>query len=943
MSIMKRFFLFISILFFAISASWGVTLEYPGGTISTAVVWNSYDIIHVNGSITIATGGSLTISPNTGSSLPVYVAFTASYGITLNGTGALNANGTSSRLIYFTADWDKDEIYAESGETWKNIFFLGSTGTSVINYSVIEAGTGNSGAGGGLYITGKNISVTNSTIRNCTTTRGGAINVNSSGTVLLQNLSLHNNTAATEGGGLYLRNPVTVSNCDIYSNNCSSGAGIFLYSANTINNCSVRDNTGSGVAISSTAAGTSLRNCTISGNTTTGVYFTVGGNLANCDVTGNSTGVNSASGTAVVLLNTVLWGNATQYTGTNIALANCGIQGGLSGGTDGGGNVTLNSSNTADTGPNFISPTSDFHINSYITPLVDGGTTSYSGVSAPATDRDGNARLSSTDIGAYEFFYYIWAGGTSSDWSTSANWTGSPASIPTSFSENRVVIPGGCLYYPEVSSLTLSSRSRVEIGSQAALTVSGATSVGSGCTFLIQSDANGSGNFISGSSVSGSFTTQMYLTGGGGPDYAWHYVGIPVDGASVSVLTSAIGNTYNLLSYDETRVSTDRNTGWNWFDGYSGSTIFSTMSNKQGYTVYVANPATAVFTGTVSNDQNFTWGTGDFTVTGSVPAQAGFHLIANPYTCGVDVEQFTFGADMGQVVYYTANNTYPTYSLLLHDGTLGGSNLIPALQGFFVHAVAGTGRTLTIPASSRFVSASPRYKGTAETSPFPIVKFNISSGSTMADEAIVFFDEGATAGFDNKYDAYKMFSRNPDLAQISTVENNVNYAINGLPLPVTKTIVPLSIKIGQASNYTFNVLKLQNLDNYKVTLVYGDKSIDLKTNPSYSFSAAKGSIDNMSLVFESAAMGDETIPATAGTSCWYADGSVMIKTGQAGFENNATVRIIDLNGKLLFNKSKISIPGGQIFELPVQLSKGIYIIELSGNGSRVTKKIVITY
>jgi hypothetical protein len=949
---MKRFFLFISILLFTISSSFGARHDYLvfSGAVSSTRTWNAYDTIYITGSVTIGNNVTLTIAPNTmgpnaGNDHGVYVVFTGAYGFTISGSGGLNVSGTSSINIYFTADRNNNKVFGESGETWLNLFFLGSTGSSIINYALLEFGSGNAGAGGGVYITGRNVSITNSTIRNCSSTRGGAISVNSSGSITLLNLKIYSNTATTEGGGLYLRNAVSVSGCEIYSNTSPTGAGIFFYGPNTITivNTSIYSNTGVGVYVNSTASGAALRNCTVSGNTTTGVYFAAAGNLANCDVTGNSTGVNSASSTAPVLLNTVLWGNTTQYTGANIALAHCGIQGGFSGGTDGGGNVTLNASNTNDAGPNFVSPASDYHINSYITPLVDGGTTSYSGVNAPTTDRDGNTRLSTTDIGAYEFFYYIWSGGNSSDWSTSNNWTGSPATIPTSFTENRVVIPAGCTYYPTVSSLTLSSRSRVEIAPQAALTVTGSTTVDGGCTFLMQSDAYSSANFISGSSVSGSFTTQIYLTGGGAPDYAWHYVGTPVNGVAATVLTTDIGNSYNLLNYDETKVTTDKNIGWNWWDSHYGTTGFSTLSNKQGYCVYVGSAQPAVFSGTVLSGQDFSWGIGDLTVTGSDASQAGWHLVANPYTSGVDVEQFTFGANVDKTVYYTSNNAYPTYNVTIHDGTLGGTNLIPALQGFFVHATTGAGRTLLIPADSRMVSASPRYKGAVEASQFPILKFNISDGSSMTDEAIVYFDKGATSAFDGNFDSYKMFSKNPDLPQISTLENNVNLAINALPLPESKTIVPLSVKIGLANEYTFNVLKLQNLDDYKVILLYGDKSIDLKTTPAYTFSAAKGTIANMSLVFENASMSEETIPAAENTTCWYANGAVKIKTMQAGFEDNSTVKIFDINGKLMLNKGNISIPGGEIFELPVHLSKGIYIIEISGNGLRITKKIVITY
>jgi len=929
-----------------------------GQITGTGTYGNPYTGTMSSGSFTISgtkyfntitvSGGTLTISAGA----TLFATMTTSF-VKVTDSGILSAVGANSSLITFSADNNGNGSH-DGGETWKNILFDGPLGnSSTIEYAIIEYGTGDDySVGGGIDIFYGNVTVRNSTISNCVissaASEGGGIYVESGGyNITLQNLILHNNSAELHGGGLCLTGSnITVSNCEIYSNSSGEGDGVYLNSACTISTSLIYNHTsGEGVYIINPNG--ALSNCLVYGNTT-GIYFTGAGNIVNCDVINNSTGVTSASFNAPKLVNSVLWGNTTaQYsinTGNSLELAYCGIQGGLSGGTDGGHNATLSATNGDDTGPNFINPAiPDLHINAVITPLVDGGTASYSGVTVPTSDRESHSRLSTTDIGAYEFFYYVWTGATSTDWSESGNWNGSFVPALT-ISENQVIIPRGCDYYPVISSITLSSRSRLTIEPQAAVTVTGATTVDNGCTFLIQSDATGSANFITGSSVSGSFTIQMYLAGGGSPNYKWHYVSTPVNGIGTAVLTSNIGNTYNLIKYNELIVTTDRNAGWQWHDGHYGTTGFAVLNNTTGYNVYTGTDQTAVFSGTILNSQDFGWTNTMLTFSYPAnPAQSGWNLIGNPFTSGVDAQSFVIGDNINKTIYYTKDNAYPTWNITTNEGTNGGSNLLPPLQGFFVHANSNArGRTLTIPASSRIISTAPLYKGEKGNPEYPILKFNVSDGSAFTDEALIYFFKDATTEFDGDYDAFKIINPNPVLPQIYTISNDIKLAMNGLPYPESKTIVPLKIRIGESKNYTINVLELKNLNDYNVTLTHGDKKIDLKGNPAYTFNATAGTINDMSIIFENIST-DISIPFEEQTACWYSKGAVMIKPGLTGFEDNSSVMVSDINGRVAYNINNVSMVRGEIFELPVNLNKGIYLITVSNNGLRITKKIVITY
>jgi parallel beta-helix repeat protein len=898
-------------------------------------------------------GGTLTISP--GATL---LAKTTDSYINITLTGALNAAGTLGNIITFSADNNGNGV-SETGETWGNLTFDQSTGTSIVDNALIEHGTGNSafGLGGGILIYGNNITLRNSTIRNCSINGdGGGIYLYPTDTnVILQNLILHGNSSTGNGGGLVIDGlaAASVTGIDVYSNSAGIGDGIYFLYPGSITNSLIHDHSsGVGVYVPDVVNGASLQNCVIYNNNV-GINYSGTGNLVNCDVVNNSTGISSASAVAPIIVNTVLWGNTTQYTisGGSLEFANCGIQGGLSGGTDGGGNRTLSATNGADTGPNFTAPSSNLKINAAISPLVDGGTGSFTGVIIPSTDIEGKPRIGVLDIGAYEFVYFIWSGVTSTDWTVSSNWQGTPSIIPVSIVDNKVVIPSGSPNYPTVTSLSLSSRSVLTIDPRAALTVTGATSVGAGCTFLLRSDATGSANFITGSSVSGSFKVELFISGGGNPDYKWHYVTTPTDGYNKSVYTTDINNPYNLLNYREDLVTINKDAGWNWHDTNGGATPgFSLLQTSRGYNVYTATDQTATFTGTILSGNTFTnssisCGNGDAN-------QRGWNLIGNPFTSPVDADMITLGGTnlIDKSIYFTQNNHFLSWNTATHVGIGAGvSNIVPALQGFFVHGRAGLGgRVLTIPASSRTYSGNSLYKKALNnkeataTIAFPYLKFNISDGAGFTDDAIIYFFDDATTGFDIDYDAYKLFSPNQIDPQIYSVSDNINLGINGLPIPDKITVVPLNLRIGVAKSYTFNVLNLQNLTDAKVTLIHGTNRIDLKANPNYTFSPPAGTITNMAIEFDLSLTTNVERPSIDQTSCWYSKGVVFIKTGITGFENNSSVIIYDVNGKVVFNKRNISLPSGETISIPVNLENGFYITSVGSGKLKLSKKLVIS-
>ena len=105
------------------------------GSLTSNMNWGG--TIYVNGDVVVP---DFTLTISTGSTV-IFVS--AGANLIITGNGVLYASGGSgSNMIRFTADFNNNGVFGESGETWGHISFQNMTTTSpsVINYCVIEYG-----------------------------------------------------------------------------------------------------------------------------------------------------------------------------------------------------------------------------------------------------------------------------------------------------------------------------------------------------------------------------------------------------------------------------------------------------------------------------------------------------------------------------------------------------------------------------------------------------------------------------------------------------------------------------------------------------------------------------------------------------------------------------------------------------------------------------------
>ncbi|HZM13781.1 MAG TPA: right-handed parallel beta-helix repeat-containing protein, partial [Bacteroidales bacterium] len=665
--------------------------------------------------------------------------------ILISGSGQLNAQGTASRLILISADLDTDGNFGEPTDFWGNIYMT-STGVSTLDYCTIERGrrTRFSYLGGAVHIGSGSVTINHSTIRYCSAYKGGGVYIETGASTTISNTLFLDNTATDHGGAIFITggsSPVIAS--AVFRNNSSLSA--------TLKGGTIAILSGSPVIVNSTV-----------------VYS------ESPAPDGKSIYLENSPNAKIV--NTIIWGGSahTGFSGTPSSVFDyCAIEG-----VSFVGCITLNSNNTASDGPNFINPAGGNFNLAYISPLRDIGADSYAGVTIPPTDFIGSGRVFITDMGAYEMIYSRWHGGTTT-WTAGANWDG--GFVPGT---THIVIPSGTSSYPTAApgpAFILNSDLTLTIHPGAQATFSALTNNGN---IELHADATGMASLLTNSfsGAGGSLNVDIRLKATTPDTYLWHYIAPPVT-VSKTVFTDI--EPYNLMLYDESKVTTDVVQGWQWHDGYNGTTGFNMLEAKKGYQVMVDNDITMVFRNLTSLTTSMGQINLPFSGSGGDISLYGYSLLGNSLTCGLNWDLVTFTGDVKNGIYLWQDGVDVSY--VNGVGTNGGSGHIPPLQGFFVKTRA-IGTSITIPDNAREHNATPRYKSAQV---IPLVRLTLVSPKSE-DETVIRLESMATNDFDDEFDAGKMFAITSKRALIYSEMNGENYSINSVPWPDTKTVIPLT-------------------------------------------------------------------------------------------------------------------------------------------------------
>ncbi|HPT11473.1 MAG TPA: right-handed parallel beta-helix repeat-containing protein [Bacteroidales bacterium] len=833
-----------------------------------------------------------------------FVSTSSSACIKIIGTGVLYAVGTAASPITITGDTDRDKINGEATDTWGDIYIT-SSAASTISYCTVERGKRTDAKlgsmGGGLYLSNSSTTVSNTTVRYCTAIKGGGIYVAAGHSPVITACLFQGNSASETGGAVYVSSSATpVISDDIFNANSTTSA------------------TYQGGALASISASPSVVNCVFAYNTAT-------------VATGNAIYLENSPGSKIV--NTIIWGGTNQiaYSGTTSSVfAYCAIQGETYSNC-----LTLNSSNTATDGPNFTSPTTgDFSI-SFDSPLRDVGASAYSGVTIPPSDYIGTLRIGKPDIGAYEMLYSRWSGIANTDWARPVNWANS-----YSPGTRNIIIPAGLTNYPILNpgpSFTLAAGYKMIVEPGAKVTFNALTNNGT-----INLDCNGDlfASLIAGSysGASGSLNIKQHLTGSLTTN-DWHYIAPPA-AVNKSVITDI--TPYNLLGYDETKVTTSVSDGWQWHDGYGGTTGFSTIEANKGYLTLFDADTTIAY----KNLKTMTTSIGQvnlsFSGTGKDTSLFGYSCLGNSLTCAINWDLVTFSdaTNVRDAIYIQDGEVVASY--VNGVGTNGGSAHIPPLQGFMVKTRAA-GTYLTIPTTAKEHNFTARLKS-ASLSYTPLVRLQISSPAG-SDETVLRIESSATDGFDMAFDADKIIPFRSGSPQIYTALAGNQYSINSIPWPAANSVIPLIVKIPVAGTYMINVPEMHGLENEKIYLTDNKTGYvaDLSAIKTYSFSADEGTLSSrfsLTVSNENPTLKKAAVENTF-TTFQANDHIAIVPQGEewSGM-NKSTVRIYDSSGKLLLSRNEEFLVNGERKDYYPAKPFGLLIVEVTSGNKKYYQKII---
>lgn len=339
------------------------------------------------------------------------------------------------------------------------------------------------------------------------------------------------------------------------------------------------------------------------------------------------------------------------------------------------------------------------------------------------------------------------------------------------------------------ASLAINSGSRFTINPARSVTLSGAITNNAGADGLIikANDTNPNGTLVY-QGTAPAATVQMYSkaswtqVGTVRSNYKWQFFGIPV--ASLATTSPTFDGAF-VRRYNETGTGSGTTADKRWIQ-LSNS---SPLEHTTGYQVVQSAPKIYTFKGNLVNSDISRQLT--YTDTAEFKGQ---HILGNPYTAAINIQNIDFGA-AEQIVYLyntgsiadwatnsggTGENPGQYQSTSRESAGTGGiPGQIASMQGFLVRTTTPT--TLNIPYSATQKNTErQRVKAAATTEKaYSIIEVR---GSRYADKMWLFSQAECTPGFDNGWDGRKFFgsSLTPQLYAITPDGNMQINATNDL-------------------------------------------------------------------------------------------------------------------------------------------------------------------
>jgi hypothetical protein len=512
-----------------------------------------------------------------------------------------------------------------------------------------------------------------------------------------------------------------------------------------------------------------------------------------------------------------------------------------------------------------------------------------------------------------------WFGKSSTDWNDEENWC---YGIPTLTTD--VVISNEASFKPVIGNgngtckdLTIADEASVTINAGFALTVAGILTNSAGSNGLVlKSDASGTGSLIH-VTPDVEARVERYLT----PNL-WHYTSVPVSDALSGVFLDIY-----LRTFDEPTYS------WNpW--------IVPTdipLEVMLGYAAWVSgDPMTVTFEGKLNTGNHSINVTRNNSLT-----NPGWNLVGNPYPSALNWDAASGWNKTNvnnTIYYYSGNGGLSNYKYYIGSGgeipgvgVNEGTNEIPAMQGFFVHASADG--PLSVNNNARIHSTQPYYKNSYAE--IPVIRLH-AEGNGLNDETVIRFYAGADLNFDGDFDALKLFGNgHPQIYSVTADQTELS--ISTLPGYNEETIIPIGFMSATEGLHTISLNEFTGFGSsakiFLKDLVTGSIQ-QLSEEVPYTFSSAPGDETNRFLLHFSNPLGISANTITA-SSIYSHGNTVYINLLES---SNAEIFIHDLLGREIY-QHKVS--GENLVRIDLASETGFYLVTVHSGNQKATQKVII--
>ncbi len=459
----------------------------------------------------------------------------------------------------------------------------------------------------------------------------------------------------------------------------------------------------------------------------------------------------------------------------------------------------------------------------------------------------------------------------------------------------------------------------------------------SGTAFI---DGNGGGEVI------GTVKMQRHLSNG----FGYKYFSSPFSNSTVDDfvpfmnLTEATTGFPHFYEYREGRKSGDTTdiTGWEAYIQTGNK-----LNVAEGYALNISGITTPVnieIGGAVNNGPvNISLENNNGTYT------KGFNLVGNPYPSpinwslmvpdlsGIDNAIYFFNA--GSDDRYTG--TYSSYVNGVYTNAI--TSIIPSMQGFFVRVSNPGTASLNFTNAARtdnqvkqdfYKSKNPRV--------IPQITLTAGfSGEKTSDVAVIYFNTGATAGFEKDLDAFKLLNTATEVPSLySLTQNQEKLSINAIS-PAKTQEIPLGIKTEKTGKLFINLANVENifpsvyiyLKDQKNKLVH-----DLSEENVYSFTSQKGeNNDRFVLLLSSEKLSAAEIAlATEDFTIYTQDKEIIVKLNLST-NGKGKVILANISGQVVQIQSS---NGKREVRFSGNLTPGIYLVTLETGTESHTKKVI---